>query len=280
MAKLKTDPIVEADLTEYLETSSDFGFEIKCLKQLTGDGFTCRHGGLYTDPITKKKRQFDIRAMKEFGLSRVFCAVECKNLKDNSPLLISCVPRPRRESFHELIISDINTPRPFPLLDSEGDNIESFSIYREASSLAYKPDAAVGKECAHVGRLLDNTFSSKDTEIYDAWSQAIHSADGLITLASIPNREKKTNYVSIVLPILVVPRGTLWQVVFDDDGTMVKYPEQVDRCPFFIDRKYEPSGVTLLNLEIVTLVGLKSLCQEALEIDGPWFPSRALTSAQ
>ncbi len=60
MAKLKTDPITPADLVEFLNTTSDFGFEIKVMKVLAGLGFKLKHGGTYIDPVTEKPRQFDI----------------------------------------------------------------------------------------------------------------------------------------------------------------------------------------------------------------------------
>jgi hypothetical protein len=41
MAKLKTGAIVQADLIEYLDSYSDFSFEVGVLKTLIGLGFSC-----------------------------------------------------------------------------------------------------------------------------------------------------------------------------------------------------------------------------------------------
>lgn len=83
MAKLRDDEISLSDIEEYLKDSSDFGFEIRILKLLSGLGFTAQHGGIYQDPITNKNREFDIRAEKEFAGKKISIAVECKNLRRN-----------------------------------------------------------------------------------------------------------------------------------------------------------------------------------------------------
>jgi hypothetical protein len=64
MAKLKTDEILPEDLVEYLNSYSDFSFELAVLKMLRTSDIDCEHGGYYEDPITKKSREFDIRAIK------------------------------------------------------------------------------------------------------------------------------------------------------------------------------------------------------------------------
>src|ERR1700691_3590339 len=112
MAKqLRNDPIGVTDLIEFLDGSSDFGFELRCVEALSKLGFRCEHGGSYVDPVTKKARQFDIRARNDDEADvRIRCAVECKNLAKNFPLLIMCVPRAQGESFHELVFS--YRPRP------------------------------------------------------------------------------------------------------------------------------------------------------------------------
>src|SRR6478672_8217493 len=84
MAKLKQDEITIADLVEFIEDQSDFGFEIQVLNALVNEQFECEHGGTYEDRATGKSRQFDIRAKNLFGRARfrnrVRLAVECKNL--------------------------------------------------------------------------------------------------------------------------------------------------------------------------------------------------------
>ena len=45
MAKLKSDPIRQSDLIEYLNGHSDFSFEIKTLNALVELGFSCLRRG-------------------------------------------------------------------------------------------------------------------------------------------------------------------------------------------------------------------------------------------
>jgi hypothetical protein len=88
-------------------SSSDFSFELQTLGLVRAHGLDCEHGGLYKDPITKKMRQFDIRAIAREGCYFVRLAIECKNIEENFPLLVSCVSRRDSESFHEVaLVSD------------------------------------------------------------------------------------------------------------------------------------------------------------------------------
>ncbi len=99
MAKILTTSIDKSSLETYLRTESDFGFEIQVLKKLRELGANCTHGGTYEDPKTNRYREFDIRAHLNSERSNVRLAVECKNIKEFSPLLVSCLPRTRDQSF-------------------------------------------------------------------------------------------------------------------------------------------------------------------------------------
>src|SRR5260221_9507876 len=93
-------PITEAELEKFVKDESDFGFEMSVLSILRKLEFTCWHSGTYEDPVTQKIREFDIRAEKK-SIGKLFLAVECKNIRTN--LLVSAVPRTRREAFHNII---------------------------------------------------------------------------------------------------------------------------------------------------------------------------------
>jgi hypothetical protein len=103
MPKLKSTPITQKDLDEFIASGSDFAFEMTVLSLLRKMGFNTSHSGTYQDPVTQKIRQFDLRASKVQGDFRLTLAVECKNLRTNFPLLISAVPRTVDEAFHEVI---------------------------------------------------------------------------------------------------------------------------------------------------------------------------------
>lgn len=108
MAKLQEIQIGAADMLEYLSGYSDFSFELQTLRLARGRGLDCEHGGLYEDPITKKMREFDIRAIAREGVYSVRLAIECKNIRENFPLLVSCVPRHGSESFHDVALVGVS----------------------------------------------------------------------------------------------------------------------------------------------------------------------------
>jgi hypothetical protein len=156
------------------------------LRDLVDRGFVCEHGGTYDDPATGKPREFDIRATKRFGKRFVRLAVECKNLGDHFPLLVSCLPRRRDEAFQELIYSfnPENSPS-----DPPGDTVmfgitpSSRLVRLPPSHSRYRPQEPVGKSCNQVGRSSNGDITGGDSGIYQKWAQALSSAEDLVHLA-------------------------------------------------------------------------------------------------
>lgn len=268
MAKLKNDPVGSTDLIEFLETSSDFAFELACIERMSQLGYSCQHGGLYVDPVTKKARQFDIRAQIDDRqqLLRVRCAIECKNLTESFPLLVMCVPRPGEESFHDLVFSFESTSAPQKsMVDVPGLRKVCHAIRIENGLSEYKARSPVGKSLVQVGRANDRTLIANDAEVFEKWSQALSSASDLADEAAWDGENHKTTFISLILPILVVPNGTLWQVDYLENGERNGAPAKVDRCSFFVGREYEAgdrmrgSRLTISHLEFVTLAGLDAL---------------------
>jgi len=281
MTKLNDAHIGQAELIEYLNTASDFAFELCCLERLTGLGFQCQHGGSYTDPVTKKTRQFDLRAQKSHEKLRVYCAIECKSLTYSFPLLIMCVPRPADESFHELIHSyhpDM-VQQSYPQIPAYNKKCETIRVKAPHSS--YAVDAFVGKSCAQVGMALDNSIVANDAEVFDKWSQALASADDLADDATEEGEQQNDTFLSLILPILVVPDGTLWQTNYESNGTRIDDPVQTDRCSFFVGQYYsvgfiQRTSLTVSHLEFVTLSGLEKLLNDILIPNNSWFPLHEL----
>jgi len=266
--RLKNEAIGSSDLIEFLDASSDFAFELACVKRISELGYRCQHGGSYTDPVTKKPRQFDIRAQRDDRrrLLRVRCAIECKNLTQAFPLLVSCVPRPMEESFHELVFAfdSSNAPqRSFPDIPALRRTCEVIRIDSGLSD--YMPRGFVGKSLAQVGRCTDGTLTCNDAEVFEKWSQALSSASDLANEAASDGEDEKSVFISLVLPILVVPNGLLWEVDFGERGERCGDPFRVDRCSFFVGREYEAGDrmrgtrLTISHLEFVTLAGLDAL---------------------
>lgn len=180
MAKLKDAPITKEDITEYLQELSDFAFEVMVLRKLTSLGFTCEHAGTYEDPITKKTREFDIRARKclideEDIKLNISLSIECKNLKSNFPLVVHCMPRAENERFLDLIwasephsyIPHYEYAMRIPLVDDNSPYV--------------KLDP-VGKSCDQVGRRATQNAEliGSDGDVFDKISQAINAGYELI----------------------------------------------------------------------------------------------------
>src|ERR1043166_3903146 len=104
MARLDDKPITAQDIKTYVESQDDFGLELRVFRACKETGFDASHGGTYEDPVTKKTRQFDVRASIQLAkLAKVQLAVECKSLQEFYPLVVSQIPRTENESFHELV---------------------------------------------------------------------------------------------------------------------------------------------------------------------------------
>jgi hypothetical protein len=276
VAKLQDVKIGRTELVEYLDTSSDFAFELRCLELLSNQGFSCKHGGSYTDAVTKKSRQFDIRAEKAHEKLRVRCAVECKNLKASFPLLVSCVPRSDDESFHDLVFAfdPKGVKRPTPL-EAFGKNCQHVRVGPREST--YAVGAPVGKSCAQVGKGQDGSPVANDADVFDKWSQALASAADLADDAALEGEKTGQPCLSLVLPLVVVPDGTLWIVEYASNGSRESDPMPSERCSFFVGRDYAAGDlqwirIVLSHIEFVTLSGLEKLASGILAEGNAWFP--------
>ncbi len=269
MAKLKHDPIQKQDLVEYLDSSSDFSFELTVLKMLRENNVQCEHGGLYEDPITGKSREFDIRAIKTFSNYRIRLAIECKNIRENFPILVSCMPRHEVESYHQVAI--VREPQSGDIDFMFQSRAKTLSIRNEHS--IYKINDPVGKSTSQVGIALDGTISANDGELYDKWSQSLSSSADLVSRMYMDGDEKdeEDNYLSLVIPIVVVPNGRLWSVSYDYDGKMVNEPSLSDRCSCFIDKDYKMGSklagtqILISHIEIMTIDGLHSFVESYMK---------------
>lgn len=271
MIKLKSDPITHSDLIEYLDNHSDFSFEIETLKALITPGFSCEHGGTYEDPAMQIPREYDIRAILQMDARFLRLAIECKNLRPNFPLLISCLPRRPEEAFHELSIS-VNPRTEFQTENGITQRLARKALamishaqihrFKNTDSL-YHIGQSVGKSCDQVGRSKnDAEIISGDSGIYNKWSQALSSAHDLISLILSDGKRNGMPSASLVLPVVVVPNDRLWCVQFNSEGNRISDPTLVNRCSFFVNREYfyqSSSGekkFVVFHLKFVTSDGL------------------------
>jgi len=217
--------IEKDDIEEYLNSYSDFSFEVKVLKTLTSLGFDCEHSGTYEDPITKKTREFDIRAWKIFDLNentifRIGMAVECKNIRENFPLVVHCMPRTESEAYHHLVWSHRSSEEPY--------RISPFFEYARRVILGkdetvYAIGEPVGKSCDQVDRRASQNgeIIGSDADLFDKISQSLNSAYEILRSSHYAG-DRELTVISLILPILVVPTGRVWFVSYDSDGNITE----------------------------------------------------------
>lgn len=272
MSKLKTEPISATDLSEYLDSRSDFSFELSVLKMLRGNNIECEHGGHYQDPATNKSREFDIRAIKTIERLRVRMAIECKNIRGNFPILISCIPRHEQDSYHQVAFLRKPERQSHFISPALQSRAEVLTIRGDHSF--YKPGEPVGKSTVQVGRRAhDNEISANDSELYEKWGQCLSSADDLVGDTYYDGEDDEIPFLSTVIPFVVVPNGRLWIATYDDDGELTSGPEPTNRCPCFIGKEYEMhkfpwAEMTLSHVEIVTFDGMRTFVEDYLKSKG------------
>ena len=273
---LKPDPIQVADLEEYLNSSSDFAFELQVLEKLNSIGLECKHSGLYEDPITGKPREFDIRASWSKEYMRISAGVECKNIRENYPLVAHCTERTQNESFHNLVAT-LGKNR--TVIHGYGSVDFGASAQRiRVDNAFYPPANFVAKSVDQVGRREHNgEITASDGSAYEKMSQAVHSAYDLLHQAHFA--EVNERLLTFVLPILVVPDDRLWSVKYDSSGARLGKPELVDRISLYVGQDWcigqefpeKPSSsdfetYTLSHLEIVTVSQLDNFLSKTLQL--------------
>lgn len=270
MAKLKDSPIQLNDLKEYLSGQDDFQLEIAAFQACKKRNLEVFHGGTYEDPVSKKSRQFDIRASIRKETCTVHLAVECKSLKDNFPLLVSRLPRMQEEAFHEIVYSH---PRAEGLHSLIGSNYYSISVF--SPNTIYEKDKCVGKSTTQVGKDSSGKILSGDSEIYDKWSQAVASAFDLVSNSTNDfERNDKRFALSVILPVLVLNEDMLWVADYTSDGLLVGDPKRVDSCDIFIGKSLwtGPMGIgyTFSHLNVFTLHKFEGYLDGLIKNDNYW----------
>ena len=203
-------PLTSADLRAYLDNQDDFAFERRVFTHAKGFGLTVQHAGIYEDPTTSKWRQYDLRADKQNGDYCIRLAIECKSLRPTYPLLVSCVPRPREESYHHVIqgLTGANF--------SGGSN----AAVQIKHTALYAPNSYVGKDMCQVGR-KGGGFAGTDEKTFDKYQQAMASVADLIAEAAEYHRPRRSvEQATAILPILVVPDDALWQARYSVGGQL------------------------------------------------------------
>ncbi len=284
MAKLNLDPIEKTDIVEYLDEYSDFSFELKVLNLLCEMGFSCEHSGIYEDPITKKTREFDIRARKSLGFRHIKLSVECKNFRSNFPLVAHCTQRIPSESYHNVLVRNYQPSKSSDLISERQSDSEKARVSSPHS--LYLESEYVAKSIDQVGR-SNNGIVSNDGSVFEKINQAIHSAYDLIEEAHYDIYGPKGK-AEIILPILVIPDDRLWAVRYDDSGARVGDIELVEHLTYYVGQQWRVGYIneqnpslsnftwyTLSHLEVITFSALNRVLNEYFNPEENW--GRAFT---
>ena len=252
-----TDIITKEHLEEFIATQDDFALELYVYNLARELGFKPTHAGSYVDPNTGKARQFDVQASRACGENfNVYFAIECKALRPSFPLLVSQIPRIRAESFLQIVRSIGRGKNGSLALSPQTHRLT------DGASL-YAMSEFVGKALSQVGFNGEGKLHSRDSEVFEKWGQAIASSNQLINRAASLNcllEEPSQN--SAVLPVLVVPDGTLWIVNYSGVGDRTE-PVQAQETQYFIESTQTidanpPATFMLSHLHIVTKTGLEN----------------------
>ena len=120
-----------------------------------------------------------------------------------------------------------------------------------------------------ISRKGNDTFQRSDADIWDRFGQAMNSARDLIEDAA---RGPHSRAAYAIVPVVVDPDKRFWQIRYDDDGSQLGEPEQVDYCPYFINCAWDVGSpeapidpIFMSHLEVVTPSGLNP------RMDGQFF---------
>lgn len=234
--------------------ASDFSFEVSVLQRVGAADFEwLDHSGTYVDPVTNKRRQFDIRACRQQGPYHLCLAIEAKNLRDSKPLLIYAVRRRPEESFHEVVVVDSPVPRIVRITGEES---------------GYVPGEFVGKKMTQPTIPVTQDSRGSDSEVWERFSQAMSSARDLIEKAESHQSDRA---VYAILPVVVVPDGRLWQADYDTNGLMIGEPKQVSSATYYMDygwrteRRPDFPEYVMSHLEITTFSHFRNRARDLLE---------------
>jgi hypothetical protein len=265
--------ITASDISEYLASTDDFAFERWAYRLAKGLGFQAQHAALYVDPVTGKPRQFDVRATMASGQNEVALAIECKSLTEDFPLLVSCVPRERNESFHEFLYRD-------SVMGAGSSYTRVQTLLRGNPPCVYQTGHGVGKSVRQVrrekkGKNADRMVSGD--EVFDKWTQSLASIGEMVDsgagVLAAPAPQQPVQRIAF-LPVLVVPDNTLWIADYSSPGDLRQAPFQCPAITFYLERKYrltrEQAWFTVTHLHIFTRTSLGEWLQNIAQGGGIW----------
>jgi hypothetical protein len=217
----------QADVEGFVRSGADFAFEMSVRAELLAANLRAQYAGTYEDPVTGKSRQFDFRVRMENGQWSGRYCIECKNVSEDRPFVISRTKRSSAEAYHEVLAAKSGT--------NGAENM-----------VRSPPGSTCFREHDLVGRSLDqySTHPNKPSEenLFDKISQATSSCGAMLKSDLGPDFRAGSRVIS-VQPVVVVPGGRLWAADYDDNGALGQV-HQVDQVDFYVGRAWEVGGTT------------------------------------
>ena len=258
------------DVKAAIAGNDTYAFELKVAALFKKHGGNFRHGWYYVDPIEEKSRQFDLRAdmFNNRGTRCLRFAVECKNLATGHPLVVSGTTRTYEEAFHHFILS--------------GPHRGGFAAGANTRGI-YSQYSFVGKNLIRLNPKGNGLEVKRDeeTDIYKRWSQALASAVEMCVSAINLGSEQVMEIEPAVVPAVVVPDGTLWEMAYNEDGTLDGEPKETDATTVFVNHKVELVARNFwMRLSHVNFWTVSGLDRFLAGLHGSpanwdqWFPSR------
>ena len=208
--------------------------------------------------------------------------MECKNLKESFPLVIHATQRERRDSFHNILCK--RPPYFSKIVRGENANVDfsqrTSNIKIIGAKTPYLPGQWVGKGMDQIGLSNDTPpkFVTSDRETYEKMNQSVNSAMEMITLVE-DHSELYYRFIA-VLPILVVPNNTLWQINYKIGGQVDGTPNKVNHVQYYLNQEFtiteyktrnyvvpEKRNYTFTHLDIVTLDAIPTLLESYFNND-------------
>lgn len=271
MPRLNTTPITQRDIKDYLsDAGDDFRLELEVYNTCKKFNFQVSHGGTYQDPVTKKTRQYDLRAsrMREHDRFQMQLAIECKCLKTYFPLLVYQIPKAENEDYHEIVFS-------YKPLDTSAHIMPTAKNIRFTGRYShYRNIEFIGKSTVQVGRTEQKKeLTGDDSEVFDKWSQALSSAEDLISeSANFSDKYNARWFFTGIVPMLIVPDDTLWTVNFSEAGAQMGVPKEADETLIYVGKEYwRPGGISYIisYLHVYTLQAFKNFAGSFPSEDNP-----------
>ncbi len=260
-------PISAADIQQIASKEDDFGHEMRVGSVIRSTLPKCSHAGTYTDPVSRKPRQFDYRCSIRDQANQVMLAVECKNLNPSCPLVVCGAAREKGESFHEII--QTHGPGQGILMNGAWVQGPLSQTMRTWGNQYYREGKFVGKSLLRLK--LDQKQKLQrvpDEDVYERWAQAISSAVGVANSVCDDAFHFQESIASAVLPVVVVPDDSLWIVWYAGNGALEQAPEQVAECEFYVERGVKvgaspkPHRFTFSHIHFFTLAGFSAFTSE------------------